>query len=122
VNVALWVAQALLAVGFAGTGVNHYLGDDRGQPRMAWMRSLPSWQLKAIGVLEVLGALGLILPGVAGIASWLVWLAAGCLTLLMVAAIIFHVVRSEWANIVVNAVLGAVGAFVFIGRLALVPF
>jgi hypothetical protein len=47
---------------------------------------------------------------------------AGCLALLMVAAIIFHVFRSEWANIVVNAVLGAVGVFVFIGRLALVPF
>jgi uncharacterized membrane protein YphA (DoxX/SURF4 family) len=122
VNVALWVAQVALAMGFVAVGANHVRGDDRGQPRMAWMRSLPPWQLKVIGVLEVLGAVGLILPALTGIASWLVWLAAGCLALLMVAAIIFHVVRSEWANIVVNAVLGAVGTFVFIGRLALVPF
>jgi hypothetical protein len=73
-------------------------------------------------VLEILGAIGLVLPVVTGIAPWLVWLAAGCLALLMVSAIIFHVARREWPNIAANAVLGAVAAFVFIGRLALVPF
>jgi hypothetical protein len=52
----------------------------------------------------------------------LVWLAAGCLALLMVSAIIFHAARPEWLDIVGNAVLGAVAACVFIGRLVLAPF
>jgi uncharacterized membrane protein YphA (DoxX/SURF4 family) len=120
-DIALWIAQVLLAVGFVAAGVNHYRGDDRGQAGMAWMRALPTWQLKTIGVLEVLGAVGLILPAVTRIAPWLVWLAAFGLALVMVSAIIFHVARREWANIVANAVLGAVAAFVFIGRLALAP-
>ena len=69
----------------------------------------------------MLGAIGLVLPAVTGIATWLVWLAAGSLALLMLAAIVFHIARREWVNIVANAVLGAVAAFVFIGRLVLEP-
>ena len=68
-NIALWVAQALLALGFAAAGANHIRGDDRGQAGMAWMRALPPWQLTTIGGLEVLGAIGLVLPAVTGIAT-----------------------------------------------------
>jgi uncharacterized membrane protein YphA (DoxX/SURF4 family) len=120
-NIGLWVAQVLLALGFVAAGLNHVWGEDRGQPGMAWMRALQPWQLRTIGGLEVLGAMGLVLPALTGITSWLVWLAAGCLALLMLSAIIFHIARREWVNIAANAVLGAVSVFVFIGRLWIEP-
>ncbi len=118
-DIAIWIAQVALAIGFAAAGVNHIIGNTRGQAAMAWMNDLAPWQRVGIGALEVLGAVGLILPAVTGIASWLVWLAA--LAVLMVAALIFHLFRSELPNLIPNAVLGAVAAFVFIGRVALAP-
>lgn len=120
-EIAIWIAQVALAIGFAAAGVNHIIGNSRGQAAMAWLNDLAPWQRVGIGALEVLGAIGLIMPAVTGIAPWLVWVAAACLVLLMLAAVVFHVARNERPQLIGNVVLGAVAAFVFIGRVALAP-
>lgn len=74
-----------------------------------------------IGVLEVAGGVGVIAPALSHILEWLTPLAALGLTLLMVSAIVFHVVRREYPNIALNLILGLLAAFVAYGRYVLVP-
>ncbi|KOV57747.1 membrane protein [Streptomyces sp. MMG1121] len=81
-----------------------------------WVEDFGSGPVKAIGILEMLAGVGLILPGALGIAPVLVPLAALGLALLMVGAAVTHVRRHEAQPIVVNVVLLAVAAFVMWGR------
>jgi hypothetical protein len=77
-DTALWIVQALLAAVFLTTGVTKLV-----QPRaklaagpMSWAADVSDAQFRTIGLLEVLGALGLILPGVLNVAPALTPLAA----------------------------------------------
>jgi putative oxidoreductase len=116
-NIALWIAQVLLALGFLMAG---FLKST--QPlnllakRMAWVSALPPAVVRFIGVVEILGGLGVILPIVTGILPWLTPLAAIGLVVVMAGAAILHVSRGEYSNIGVNAVLLALAAFVAYGR------
>jgi uncharacterized membrane protein YphA (DoxX/SURF4 family) len=74
-----------------------------------------------IGILEVLGSVGLILPALTKILPILTPLAAVGLTLTMVGAAITHFRRSEYPNIIMNLVLMAMALFVAYGRLVLLP-
>jgi len=122
-NVALWIVQGLLALMFLMAGVTKVM-----QPKeklagnMAWVEDFSGGQVKTIGVLEVLGAIGLILPAATGILPWLTPLAAIGLSLTMIGAIIVHIRRGELSMIIVNIVLLALAAFVAYGRFVLEPF
>ena len=123
-DVVLWILQGLLALAFLGAGVNHLVGYDRmaAQPRMAWVTAVGRDRLRAIGALEVLGAIGVVLPGLTGVLPWLVPTAAACLALLMLSAAIFHLRRpGEAANVGLNAALGALALAVAIGRFVVTP-
>ena len=66
-NVALWIAAGVLAVAFAAAGLMKITGKrEQMLERMPWVADYTQGQVKAIGAIEVLGALGLILPAVAG--------------------------------------------------------
>ena len=116
-NIALWVVQILLAVAFLGSGLMKLT-----QPKekiatsMAWAADFSPSTIKLIGLVEVLGALGLVLPAVTGIAPILTPLAAVGLALVMVGAAITHARRGESQMIVVNVVLLLLAAFVAWGR------
>ena len=117
-NIVLWIVAGLLAVAFLGAGLMKL-----GQPRkkivdsgMGWAEDVSDGGVKAIGALEVLGALGLILPALFDIATVLVPIAATGLALLMVGAAITHARRKEPQMIVANVVLFALAAFVAWGR------
>ncbi|BBE21376.1 hypothetical protein MN0502_02590 [Arthrobacter sp. MN05-02] len=117
-NITLWIVAAVLALAFLGAGAMKLT-----QPKeklaasgMGWTESFSPGAVKAIGAAEVLGALGLILPALTGIATFLVPLAATGLVLIMVGAIITHLRRKEGQMVVVNVVLGALALFVAIGR------
>jgi uncharacterized membrane protein YphA (DoxX/SURF4 family) len=112
-NVVLWIIAGLLAVAFAAAGAMKLA-----QPRaklaasgMAWAEDSSDAGVKGIGALEVLGALGLVLPAALGVATVLTPLAALGLTLLMAGAVVVHVRRGESK---------AVGAPIVLGLLALV--
>lgn len=124
-NLVLWILQALLALAFLGAGANHILNYDRmaPQPRMSWVTAVGRDRLRIIGVLEVLGAIGVVLPALTGVLPWLVPTAAAALALLMVSAAVFHLRRpGEAPNVAVNAALGVLALAVSIGRSVIAPF
>jgi len=123
-DIALWIAQGMLALAFAGAGFLHAFQFDQmlTNPRRAWAADVGRPGMRAIGLLEIAGAIGVVLPALTGILPWLTPLAAAGLTLLMLAAAIFHARRREFSAIVPNAVLGAIALFVAWGRFVAAPF
>src|SRR6476646_9349620 len=119
-NIALWVIQILLALAFLLAGVPKAT-----QPipalskRLTWAKDVPAPFVRFIGVAEILGALGLILPALTGILPWLTLAAAIGLAVIMVAAIIFHILRGETNRIAFNIVFLLLLLFVTYGRIAL---
>jgi uncharacterized membrane protein YphA (DoxX/SURF4 family) len=115
---ALWIAQTLLAAIFFVAGTTKLT-----QPRlklaagpMTWAADVTDAQFRTVGLLEVLGALGLILPGALGIAPMLVPLAATGLALTMVGAIVTHVRMGETERLAVPIAVLALALFVAIER------
>ena len=113
-NVFLWIVAGLLAVAFLGAGAMKL-----SQPRaklsasgMPWVDDFSAGQVKTIGALEVLAAIGLIGPPLTGIAPVLAPLAAVGLVLTMIGAAVVHARRGETQGIVVNAVLLILAAVV----------
>ncbi|HEV8469127.1 MAG TPA: DoxX family protein [Candidatus Limnocylindria bacterium] len=121
-NLALWVVQVLVAVAFGIAGYSKAFTYERARERMPWVRDVPPPFTRTIGVLEILGAIGLILPAITGVLPWLTPLAAAALALLQVVAIAFHITRQEWRNLPANAVLVALPLVAAYGRFAVVPF
>lgn len=122
-NLALWIVAIVLAVGFAASGLMKLLVPkaklvEFGQ---GWAQGVSKSAIRLIGVAELLGAAGLILPAVTHIAPILVPLAAIGLILVMVGAAVVHGRRGEAMNIVVNLLLLALAAFVAWGRLGPFP-
>jgi uncharacterized membrane protein YphA (DoxX/SURF4 family) len=111
---ALWIAQVLLAAIFLLTGTTKLT-----QPRlkmaagpMRWAADVTDRQFRTIGLLEVLGAIGLILPAALGIAPLLTPLAAIGLVLTMTGAIHVHVRHGETNRLAVPIVVLALALFV----------
>ena len=121
-DVILWIAQILLALVLVLFGLTHATRRDQATDRQAWMLAVPKPLMTTIGVLEILGAVALIVPWATGIVPWLTPVAAIAVVVLMVLAAVFHARRpSEMPNIALNAVLGVVAAFIAYGRLVLEP-
>jgi len=114
----LWVLTAILAFGFASAGVMKLL-----QPQekladlgMEWVNDFGSGTVKLIGALEILGAIGLIVPAAVGVVPLLVPIAAVGLAAVMLGAAVVHARRKEVPMIAVNAVLFAIAVVVAWGR------
>ena len=118
-NVALWTVQVLLALFFAGASgaPKFFLPDEL----LAMPIALPRAFLVFIGTAEVLGALGLILPGLTRVRPGLTPLAATGLVLVTICAAIYQTLGHQPANAVFALVIGAVAAFVAYGRWRLAP-
>jgi uncharacterized membrane protein YphA (DoxX/SURF4 family) len=118
VNLALWIVASVLAATFAGSGLMKLLvpKEKLVNAGQGWAADVSTTNLRLIGVVEVLGAVGLILPATVHIAPILVPLAAVGLTLVMVGAAVVHGRRKETPNVAVNVVLIALALFVAWGR------
>jgi uncharacterized membrane protein YphA (DoxX/SURF4 family) len=116
---ALWTVQVLLAAAFGISGFGKAtvplaeLG-----ARMTWVNDVPGPLVRFIGTVELLGALGLVLPAATRILPWLTPLAAAGLATDMLLASAFHVSRGEPP---VTLVLLALSAFVAWGRFRRAP-
>ncbi|MER8071053.1 DoxX family protein [Streptomyces sp. NPDC094034] len=117
-NVALWIVAGVLAFLFAAVGLMKISKpkSELAAGNMAWAEDFSSGALKTIGALEVLAAIGLVLPAVLDIAVVLVPLAATGLAVTMAGAVVVHARRKESSAIVVNVVLLALAVFVVWGR------
>jgi hypothetical protein len=90
------------------------------QATIPWVVDAPHLA-RFVGVCEVLGALGLLLPSVLRVKPKLTVLAAAALALVMVAAMVFHGIRGEYPMIGVDMVFFAAPAFIAYGRLVKAP-
>jgi hypothetical protein len=115
-NTALWVLQSLLALAFTATGgAKVALAREQLATRMHWAASWPRERIKALGLAELGGAAGLLVPGLTGLSGWLTPLAAACLAALMVGAIQTH--RRLGEGFAPAAVVGGLCLLVTLGRL-----
>ena len=124
-NLALWIIAGVLAFAFFGSGAMKLAqSKDKlvASPTGGWAADFSPASIKLIGVAEILGAIGLILPAVLHIAPKLVPLAAVGLILVMVGAAVVHARRHELPNVAINVVLLLLAAFVEWGRAVPLPF
>jgi putative oxidoreductase len=121
-TIVLWIVQGLLALAFLLAGVmKTFMPLERLKKNMAWVGSVPAGLVRFIGIVEILGALGLILPRLTNIVPQLTIAAAIGLVLVMVSAAVFHATRKEYSSIGANIVLLLLAAFIVVGYLAWVP-
>lgn len=120
-NVVLWIVAGVLAALYLVAGGTK-LATPREKllenPNMGWTGDFSAGAVKGIGAVEILGALGLILPWAFGIATVLTPLAATGLAIVQIGAIVVHARRKETKPLPMNAVLLVLAAFVAIGRFA----
>jgi hypothetical protein len=102
-NIVLWILQALLAVAFLAHGLMLLFPPASMIEAMNASMS-PSFRL-FLGAAEVLAAVGLTLPGITRIQPWWTSLAALGVIIVMVAATIFHVMRSETSSAIITLIL-----------------
>ena len=114
-NIALWIVQVLLALLFLFAG-----GMKLVMPMDEMMKQmpipLPGWFMIFTGVVEVLGAIGLILPWLLGIRPGLTPLAAAGLAIVMVGATVYTFAAGDIAPALMPLAVGLLAAFVAYGR------
>lgn len=123
-NLALWIVAIALAIGFAASGLMKVFvpKEKLVNSGQGWAQDVSPTSIRLIGIVELLGAAGLILPAVTHIAPILVPVAASGLVLVMVGAATVHARRKEAMNIGVNILLLALAVFVAWGRFGPHPF
>ena len=125
-NLALWIVAGLLAAAYLFSGGGKLvLSKDRIRSMSSsarWVDDFSAGAVKAIGALEVLGAVGLVLPAVLDIAPVLVPLAASGLALVMVGAVITRIRRHELKPMVADVAYLVLVGFVAWGRFGPEPF
>jgi uncharacterized membrane protein YphA (DoxX/SURF4 family) len=119
-NIALWIVAGLLAVVYLLSGGGKLIMPKEKiaalTPSARWVEDFSAGSVKAIGALEVLGAVGLILPALLDIAPVLVPLAALGLALIMTGAVITRIRRHEPKPMVADLIYLALALFVAWGR------
>lgn len=112
-NVFLWIVQAVLAAAFALSGLQKLV---QAKEKLPDIDGFSPGVLRLLGVAEVLGALGLVLPAATGIAPVLTPIAASGLAVVMAGAVHVHIGRREWSAVVITAVLFVLAVVVAWGR------
>jgi putative oxidoreductase len=121
-NVVLWIAQGLLAVAYVLAGsMKAFRPAEQLSKNMKWVNAVPAGLVHFIGIAEVVGAIGLIIPMVTNVAPGLTVAAAAGLVLVQVCAIVFHLSRGEVRGLPANFVLLLLALLVLVGRIAIVP-
>lgn len=109
-NIAYWIVAGLLALFYLYAGaMKVFRSRDQLRPMMAWVDRIPLPAVRALGTVEILGATGLILPPLTGIAPWLALAAAIGFVLLQIGAIVVHL-TGEDRQITLNVGLIATAA------------
>jgi len=117
-NTTLWIVQILLALLFLFTGGMKFV---MSVEEMTQQMAMPGWFLHSIGVCEILGGLGLILPWLTGVRPGLTPLAAAGLAIIMIGATIVTVITGAIGIAVLPLAVGILAAFVAYGRWRLTP-
>ena len=120
-NVLLWVLQAALVLILVPAAITRAVAYDFAKDRMAWVAAVPRPLLLFISLAEILGALGLVLPGLTGVAPQLTSAAAVGLGVIQALAFGFHLSRHEPRNATANLGLLALLVAVAVERSFVLP-
>lgn len=116
-NITLWVLQVLLAAAFVMSGFSKVaMPMTQLATQLPWVTDFPALLVRFIGVAEIAGAIGLILPSLFRVRPSLTPLAALGLVAVMLLASAFHLSRGETMMLPVNLLLAALAGFVAWGR------
>ncbi|QZH59246.1 DoxX family protein [Mycolicibacterium farcinogenes] len=119
VNIALWATQTLLALVYIVAGGLKVIRPREqlvATGRLDWMKDHSDAAVKSVGAVEILGALGMILPELTGIARMLTPVAAVGLVVIQVGALRVHLTRDERQPLPINVILLVLAGFVAVGR------
>ena len=115
-NIVLWIIQILLALLFIFAGVTKLFPIMTMPPPPPGMWMPPIWFLKFIGLCELLGGLGLVLPGLVRRYQYLTPLAAVGLLIIMIGAVVISAMTMGIASAITPLIVGILLAFVAYGR------
>src|SRR5918998_2027378 len=124
-NLTLWIVAGLLAAVFLLAGTTKLIVPKKKLEAISsggWVEDFSAGSVKALGAVEILGAVGLILPALLDIAPVLVPLAAPGLALIMTGAAFVTFRRQEFKHVLLNLTYLALALFVSWGRFVLEPF
>ncbi len=117
-NIILWIAQVLVAAGFIWVAaIKLFQPIEKIAAMWPWTSEVPSLMVRLLGVVDLLGGLGLILPSLLRIKPRLTAFTAIAIIVLMICAGIFHIARGEGAVIGVNIFFAVIAAFIAWGRM-----
>ena len=124
-NIGLWILQGCLSLLFITFGYMKLVKSKdelKGLDTLHYVDDFSERNLKLIGILEVLGAIGLILPQLTGILPWLVTLSSFGLVITMLVAMIVHLRRGDGPkSVMINIILLLISSFITYGRFDLIP-
>jgi hypothetical protein len=116
-TIALWIAQLLLAAAYGLFGSMKATQPlDQISIMMKWIPDFPPLFVRTLGIVEVLGAIGIILPSLFRIQPRLTVIAALCILVHQFCAVALHASKGEFDVLGLNVVLIALAAFIFWGR------
>ena len=120
-NTFLWILQVFFGLYFIVIGIMHFVVPEGLPAPMEWMYDLSDTLHIVSGVAEILGGIGLILPGLTKIMPELTVYAALGLAVVMVGAVVYHIGREEYQNIVTNLVIAGIMGYLAYARWKLTP-
>lgn len=121
-NTSLWIAQVVLATMFILAGIMKATKPiSELSVSMLWAAAIPENLVRFIGISELLGGIGLILPSLLRVKPLLTAFCAIGLATIMITAVFFHISRGETNAIGINIVLALVSALIAWGRMKKAP-
>ncbi len=124
-NLAVWIVTGLLAaVALLGGMTKSFLPKEKLAAAHGgeWTANVSTGFVRTLGVLELLAAVGLIVPAVVDVAPVMVPVTAVCWILLMIGAMITHGRLGQYKLVLLNVAYLAMAAFIAWGRFDLAPF
>ncbi|GAB4037445.1 DoxX family protein [Spirosoma jeollabukense] len=122
IHLILWVAQVVLAATFIwAAAMKLFQPVEKLAALWPWTGQIPGIVVKLTGLIDLVGAIGLILPSLLRIKPQLTPIAAIGVIALMLCASIFHIARGEAAQIGANIVFAGMAAFIAWGRFTKAP-
>jgi hypothetical protein len=122
-DMVLWMIQIILGIKLITVSYTHGLRQSQStmQEAIQKMGKVSQSLLNMIAICTFIGTLGLILPGVLGLSTWITPVTAVILSIMLLFSIFFHSTCRENPRILVSVILFAFSAFVAYGRWVLVP-
>ena len=117
-EIALWIVAAIVALFYVMSGGMKVVNPAKFTDSMPWAQRLGAPLVRAVGAIELLGAIGIVLPQLTGIgAPLLTILAAAGLALVQIVAVFIHLAEKTYSSLPINIAMIVLPLFVFLGRL-----